>query len=498
MKKKTVITFASKLNPVVGADFDKYLAIASANNFGKYIPKNIDFNKKIDFLGFAGEAFFGNRLNRNGHGVKAKEAVELAELIPYSFINVDHSRKNCVGVITTATFTEYGTGKEITKEEALKMTSPFAVVVGGVIWKTTNPTLAAAIEESSDDNKFFLSWEVAFDEYELIKIEGKKYNFEDGEFISDDSEIEKIEEEQEKNKNAGHIKYGMVATGGVVPLGCGIVETPAATVQPLAFEGANVTLKLTDDELEAEILSIARENQNKSSQNEQTIVKEIRKIMKITSLQDITNEALEKKEITASAISDFIEQQIKQESEKWATEKTLKDSEVSASKETNKKLEEELNTVKSELASLQKERKEAVAAEKFNQRMSHLDDVYVLDADSRKVVASQIKDLSDEDYTKFETSFAVLMKDKTKEAVAKLEAEKEELIKKESSKNKTEVAASETVTQTVETVIDNASKEKQTVPNTSSPTLTLKERLAKSFAFNKENWTVSFDRRRKI
>jgi hypothetical protein len=241
-KYKHSIAFTSRVNPIVSADIDKYISIASQSQFKKYLPKDINFDEKVDFLGVCGEAFIVNKLNANDDGIKTSEGLRVADLFPFSFIDANHNRKNIIGVVVTASFAEFGTGKELTREEASKMTSPFSVILSGIVWKAANPKLAEVIETSSDPssdwfNKIFFSWELAFEDFELIKIDANKTNLEDGEFVTDPEQISKLEKKLRSYGGKGvddkGKKIGRIPIGDVIPLGLGIVEDPAGQVQPI-------------------------------------------------------------------------------------------------------------------------------------------------------------------------------------------------------------------------------------------------------------------------
>lgn len=236
---KYSLAFNAKLNKLSSEEgMDKYLSLASKSDFRKYIPNNIDFQKKIDFLGFAGEGFIANRLNVNNDGIGTKEAIEVAKLFPMSFVDAEHSRKNIIGVVLTTSFAEIGTGKELTEEEVKNSNEPFCVIIGGIIWKLANPELAEMIEEcgsstASKEDSLFLSWELGFSDYNLIIIDAKKSDFKDGKIISDIKEIETIENYSGASNYMVGSKIGKIPVGRVIPLGIGIVEDPAAKVQPI-------------------------------------------------------------------------------------------------------------------------------------------------------------------------------------------------------------------------------------------------------------------------
>ena len=88
-----------------------------------------------------------------------------------------------------------------------------------------------------------------------------------------------------------------------------------------------------------------------------------------------------------------------------------------------------------------------------NQRMASFDERYDLTDEDRKVLASQIKDLTEEDFTAFDQNMTVLLSSKVKTE------ETEEVVE--------EVEAS-VAEEVVESAVENAEVEKETVP-VSSP-----------------------------
>jgi hypothetical protein len=129
---------------------------------------------------------------------------------------------------------------------------------------------------------------------------------------------------------------------------------------------------------------------------------------------------------------------------------------VKAEAEKNESLQTEHNTVKEELdklkaafEQLEAEKIERERIDTFNERMSVLDDKYVLANEERELIASEIKDLNEEEFSAYASKLEVFLKDKTKEAVAeKEEAEAAEVVAAESQAEET-VASVEDAEETV-------------------------------------------------
>jgi hypothetical protein len=106
------------------------------------------------------------------------------------------------------------------------------------------------------------------------------------------------------------------------------------------------------------------------------------------------------------------------------------------------------------LAKLEQEKQERETQQRFNERMSALDEEYALTDEDREVIASDIKDMDNKDFETYSKKLSVLLSEKNKEVIAKKEAEKQEQ----------EVKASEVVEEkedakSIENVVEEAQQE---------------------------------------
>ena len=454
MSFKYITTFSSVLKPLVSEEKDKYLALASLIEVGSFIP-NVDTEKNVDLLPVAFNAAVVNRVNRNGDVIDSLTALASYKDFINKPINFEHNRERIVGVILTAGFSEFGSDIPLTEDQAKDLKGPYNITLGGVIWKIANPNLATMIEDSSDSTsvnyqKISASWELGFNEYNLIVIEGESKNIEDGSEISDASEIETLKANLKTFGGSGKIDksksvYRKVI-GNVVPLGIGLTETPAADVKGVA------TIKIEEKQQpdEENISKIENLDVNTLIDN---------KAMKITSLKDINDENL--KQATASQISDLIEQELKTASEKFAVEKASVESQLKSTKESldtlvanQDTLQKEISALKEALSTAEAEKQKILASEKFNERMSAFDAEYDLDAETRQILATEIAEMEDSAFAAFKDKMAVFMKSKKK-------GQKND--KKEDDKE-----SKASVAQIVEEVADKAEKQVVDIPMTSS------------------------------
>jgi len=490
-KYKTI--FSSAIKPLVPEDKDKYLALASLADIGDFIPE-VDTNENVDLLPIAFNACVVNRVNKNGDVIDTKTAAKIYENFINKPINIEHNRDKVVGVILTAGFSEFGTDNVITAEQVENTTSPFNITLGGVFWKVVINDLADLIEEASDptsDNYMSVSasWELGFTDFNIILLEDGEKNIENGEIIAEEEAIEKMKHHlkgfggEESVENSNKKAYRQVI-GEVVPLGIGLTENPAADV-----EGVATKATLEPKEKEEEILVKDDESLNNISQEPKINVILRENIMKIKSVKDITDDLL--KEVSASVVSDFIEEELKQASESFVEEKSKLENELKESheaRETLSKEQEELRTkldsVEKALADLEEEKTQREAEAKFNERMALLDEEYELNDEDREVLASDIKSMNNEDFESYQKKINVLLKAKSKTVI---EAQKAEEAKQaEEAKASVETDQTEEKEETVvETAVDEADKEDSEVPNSiQAEEETLVEKYKKAFSLD--------------
>jgi len=208
--------------------------------------------------------------------------------------------------------------------------------------------------------------------------------------------------------------------------------------------------------------------------------------MKVTNIDQITDDTL--KELSASAVSDFIEDELKKASEDFHQEKSRLEESMKASLEAQTKLEEQNKTIKenldkvnSALAEMESEKAERESQDTFNSRMSALDEQYELTNEDRQVIATQIKNLDEETFASYLEQMQVLLSSKDKETLKKAEAAEAE--------KASEVKASEE--SKVEEVLDKIEEIKEEIPvsaTASDPEASVYDKYRK--AFDIENWSL--------
>jgi hypothetical protein len=502
MNFKYTTTFANlQIKPVVSEEKDKYLSLASVANLKKFLP-DIDTDKNIDLLPIAFDACVVNRVNKNGDVINSTTAAEILKNFINKPINIEHDRSRVIGCILTANFSKFGNNESLAELDIKDIKEPFYITLGGVMWKIINPQLANLVEESNDPSsenymKVSASWELGFSDYDLVLLDKNNKNLEDAKFITDEGQKDKLSKNLKALGGTGKIDnttyiYRQVI-GDVIPLGIGLTSNPAADVQGVAVkdndEIAVIDFKSKEDESDSSDI-----NENNISQNDENTVNQEgvinRIIMKIENITQITDELL--KQVKASSVTDFIQEELKKASEVFVAEKNEKDLAIKATNEKyealsteSEKIKEELERVKAALIKFEEEKVAKANEEAFNLRMASFDEEFDLSDEDRQVLATDIKDLNEESFAAYKNKMAVLMKEKNKAAK---KAKEEEMKKAKASEIKEEVKASvsseQSATEVVDEVLDNSNVEKNSIPNsTATADVSLREKYSKAFGF---------------
>jgi len=420
---KYTTIFSSEIKPLVSEEKDKYLAMASLMEVADFIP-NIDTSKDVDLLPVAFNACVANRVNKNGDVVDTPTALAMYNNFINKPINIEHNRQKVVGVILTAGFSEFGTDRVLTAEEVKDTNSPFNIALGGVIWKVVNSELTDMIENSSDPTsddylKISASWELGFNEYNIVVLGGEEKNLENAQIITDIEKIDQLKSSLKSFGGSGQTEDGKSiyrqVINDVVPLGIGLTETPAADVKGVATatqKDNEVSVKSTEkSQIEEKNSSQSKENNVTNHKKTENIIME-----KIKNIQDIQDESLVAGELKASVIVDFIENQLQEASESYSQKQTEVQDKLKAAEEEHASLvkdhdglKEEMEAMKQELDTIKAEQLAQLAEAKFNERMAHFDAEYELLDEHRQVIATDIKDMSDEDFDSYSKKMEVLL-----------------------------------------------------------------------------------------
>lgn len=217
--------------------------------------------------------------------------------------------------------------------------------------------------------------------------------------------------------------------------------------------------------------------------------------MKITKIEDITDSLL--KEATASSVVEFIAEEIKKANDAFLAEKSEKENELKAANDKIAAVSTEHESVKKQveeltqkLASLEAEKVAKAQEEAFNMRMASFDEEFELNDEERKILAADIKEMSEEAFSAYKNKMAVIMKEKNK-AAKKIAKDKSADENKEEESTKMVKASLEsakeisTTQEVVEQAVDNGAKASTDIPNSAPASQpSIKEKYAAAFGLD--------------
>lgn len=499
---KFKVAFGATITEVRDAEAGKHFSTADFDKMKSLVPKDMDLGKNPDLLAVVGNAAVGNKANLNHDAISNATAAAVAGGFKWKFVDMDHNRNRIVGVVCNAGLTKFDTNEPITEEEAAAQTAPVNISVAMFLYKVAMKPeflefLRSSVDPSSPNyQKVSLSWEIFFNDYDIAV--GPDRNLSTAKIYSKGEERDALEKLLPSNGGAGSTKdgqlvYRVIGSDILVPAAVGLVANPAADVKGLAIAGEKKAisvggLTINDKPIESIIrettLAILAEQsrpggllavaQAISQPQKPDVTPDRKDIMTIKTIDDVKAIKPEQWEEAKASTAEFIAKEIEKASEKWAKEKAEQANAAKLAQERHeavlaeaKKAKEDLDAVNRKVAELQASIQAQNDQEKFNARMTELDETYSLDAEARKVVATAIKGISDESYAAYKAQLEVLLKGsrKSEESTASVQNAVTEAVKNGTPKQEpiTKPADNVSSTQTVKEKYAAAFAPEQTI-----------------------------------
>jgi len=505
---------------------------ASLESLRPLIPKDIDLDRNIDLLGVAFNAAVVNKFNKNGDGINSESAVAIKDYFVHKPTNIEHDRDNIVGHIVSAGFSRYGSNSELmSDDEALVEEGSYNISLAAVIYKTASKEFSDLVVNSTDaDSDYFetvsASWEVGFNDY-VISVGGDDLH--ESSIISDPEEMKAYSPYLKSLGGKGALQDGRkinrLIIGDIYPLGIGFTSNPAADVKGIIAEReSSPENENTSREPINKIITKSKKTSHSTLEN--VTIKESTNIMDkdqiINEFRAALDEKLGKQDFSEEAVASiskvFIEA-IREKGEKYVADldkaKAEKEEAVLAQSSLQEKMSEVENQLKStqqKLSVLEEENANREAEIRFNSRMESLNEIYELDSEDSKILASELTsiDETEEGFAAYQEKLAKIWKHKNKDFIAEEKKAFEDRVSQEVSKRLTESveASSETkkeaeVAQASETqeveIADQLEEALEAIEvedaalvnnnESSSEGSSLKERFAKTF---KESVKISY------
>lgn len=444
-KHRTFFESFARTVPPVDKGKEK-LAIASLSSLTGIFDSDVlgKIRQNPDLLAFSSCLVLADVANRNDDAVLREHLIKIAENFEYKFVDLEHNRQDCLGVIDETGWALYPSNELIDEGELETNNEPIQLVIGGYLWRVINPDLCNLVEEASNENspnyqKISTSFELLFNDYWVCLSPDRNAKNPNARLIApEDEDFAKYNKKLKANggdgKDGGMLVF-RVLRNGILPVGAGIVRNPASGIKGIAVVGPDSELK----EEESGEVEVEKEDENpafaeaskkniseKDEENSVNENKSTNTIMVISSINDIETQfesftKLPAKEATAS-IQKIMETKILELSTEYAAKEKAKDEALANEIKAKTDLEARASGLGKAVEELQAkldeiERKQAAAANEtaFNSRMAALDETFDLDDDDRAILVDEVKALESEAaFMPWMDKKKKLMKEKTK------------------------------------------------------------------------------------
>ena len=452
------------LQPILAsADIDQEnikISKASLSDLKGLMPESVDLDKNIDLVGVAFNAAVVNRFNKNHDGISTETALAVKDYFVHKPTNIEHKKQRIVGHIVSAGFSSYGDNELFDEEDLADYRDPFNISLGAVVYRMVDKKFAELLNKSVDPessmyNQVSASWEIGFNDYQIAVGSD---NLAEAEIITDQKQIEELSQYLKATDGSGEMEDGTIVrrlvVGDVYPLGIGFTSNPAADVEGVVLTEQDDQLEISDrrdlaadlDERSERILKNILNFKNNISQSEKNTVKSEREsnsnimntnqlVQEIKSVLDekLSSEKMSKDTFAAesvASISDIVNQAIREKNEEYKKDLSSAKEEKAVVEAQHQELTASVEEMKQKLEAAEEKirqfedeqtRQQALAC--FNARMEAVEQDYELNEADLKIVASEVKELTetDEAFASYQEKLAVVFAHKSKEH---LQAEK--------------------------------------------------------------------------
>jgi hypothetical protein len=538
----------SFLQPIIAsADIDQeniQISKASLNDLKGLMPESVDLDKNIDLVGVAFNAAVVNMFNKNHDGISTETALAVKDYFVHKPTNIEHKKQRIVGHIVSAGFSSYGDNELFNEEDLADYRDPFNISLGAVVYRMVDKKFAELLNKSVDPessmyNQVSASWEIGFNDYQIAVGSD---NLAEAEIITDQKQIQELSQYLKATDGSGEMQDGTIVrrlvVGDVYPLGIGFTSNPAADVEGVVLTEQDDQLKISDrrdlaadlDERSERILKNILNFKNNISQSEKNTVKSEREsnsnimntnqlVQEIKSVLDekLSSEKMSKDTFAAesvASISDIVNQAIREKNEEYKKDLSSAKEEKAQVEAQHQELTASVEEMKQKLEAAEEKirqfedeqtRQQALAC--FNARMEAVEQDYELSEADLKIVASEVKELTetDEAFASYQEKLAVVFAHKSKEH---LQAEKNkfdsavaEAVEKRVTEMKEVKASSDEPSESeaskkenLEEVLEATEQVTPEISNTNEASSGETETLRTKFqsAFSKENIKVTY------
>ena len=390
------INFLTNIRALKPDEYEKYnVSEASMLETAKasLIPDSFDRYGNIDILPIIFSIAIVNKFNENDDAITPLEAAKLLDLFPHKPINIEHNKELIVGHLINASFSDWEPAfQEQNPLNFLDRTDPFYISGAGFIYKSIFPKLAQALVLASDSyeesyNAYAASWEIGFQKYDIAVGNGDTIS-ETKIVTANDPSFTVLDAQLKANKGDGvnhdGEKVRRILRGEKTPLGVGLTENPAASV-----EGIYALASISNEKISQKPKPDVTNNETDTAMDEKQFQELKTLLTALASKEDVTDPAQEafKK----------IENLLTEEGKDWKSKAEKGVEDLAETKANLTKVEGELAEAKEKIDEFQKDLEVRDSADKLNNRMATIASLFKLEDEEEAIVAKEVAALASDD-----------------------------------------------------------------------------------------------------
>ncbi len=218
-------------------------ACASLDRLKGLLPPDINPEDQPTLLYLAGNLAVAAVANLNDDALTLEDALSSYRGFEWQLVDIEHNRSQLRGFIVKAGLSELGTDRLITEDEARAAGLPVNIAIVIALWRIVDQDLCDLLSAmnapaSPDKDKLSLSFEVGFNDYDIVMLPKGASNLSMASRIikPDEADFKRFDRVLRVNGGKGiqgDNRVARILTGGIIPLGAGIVTVPAAAVKGL-------------------------------------------------------------------------------------------------------------------------------------------------------------------------------------------------------------------------------------------------------------------------
>ncbi len=244
LKTRYKTRFEVSAHPYTPPAEEQMVATASLDKLRALLPAGIDPDAHPTLLYIAANLAVAGVVNLNDDAMTLEDTLRTHRAFEWQLVDIEHDRSQLRGFIVKAGLSELGTDRLISEAEARAAGKPVNIAVIIALWKVADPELCSYIERmdapaSPDRGKLSLSFEVGFDDYDIVVLPNGTTNLSLASQVvtPDAADFGRYDRLLRVNGGKGALgkdsRVARIIMGNIVPLGAGIVTVPAAAVKGL-------------------------------------------------------------------------------------------------------------------------------------------------------------------------------------------------------------------------------------------------------------------------